>query len=114
MNTFEARALARDLGHEALSILDVILVEKKPPAGGSSSLHALLKRVREALPDAGYPAESTWRALQRAAIGIDTWNGTYDMEFWRDVREDLNDALSTLEGLVGGGRNHDTDVYLVS
>lgn len=111
MDTFEARRRMRDLAQETLVLLDEI------DNGGTSLSDALTQlrskesEARSLLVDAGYPGESAWRALQRAAIALRS-DGE-DPQLREEVVADLGNAIETLDSLTTAPSERDSDFRIV-
>jgi len=113
MDTFEARTYIRDIAEEALDIVKRIAAGALPALEDRQRLRQLLLAVREALPDAGYPGESAWRALQRASMGVETMDGQPDTAFWEDVVEELESGIDTLSSLISPAWRRESDFHIV-
>jgi hypothetical protein len=113
MDTFEARMSMRDLAVAALDIVERLAEGKPVELDTRSRLRQMLTEGRSLLADAGYPGDSTWRGIQRASMGLDTFLDQSDALFWDDVAEELRTGLQTLESLVGPGQRPDADIYVV-
>jgi hypothetical protein len=103
----------RDLAVGALAIVERLAEGKPAELDTRTRLRQMLTEGRSLLADAGYPGESTWRGLQRASMGLDTYLDHSDPLFWEDVADELRMGLQTLESLVGPGQRPDADIYVV-
>lgn len=100
------------MARAALDVVERIVRGQMPSRGDRSELRHFVSDARSVLPDAGYPGEAAWRALQRASIGVETLGETPDRAYWSDVEGDLRGAVDTLSSLVGvAGR--DADIHIV-
>jgi hypothetical protein len=113
MNTYEARLNMRDLARHAIEIVDRIGAGTHPTFDDQSTLRRLSSESRVLLAEAGYPGEAAWRGIHRASIGIDTQLSSSDPGFWRDVREDLQGSVDTLDSLVSTPYSRDIDFRIV-
>jgi len=113
MNTLEARIQLRDVAQRGLELTRQIVARNRVEPDARTGLRALALEAREALVDAGYPGEATWRALQRASIGAETSNGDLDANFWSALSDDLASAIETLDSLLGPSRERDSDVRII-
>jgi hypothetical protein len=72
-----------------------------------------MEEARRILPDAGYPAETAWRALQRAQVGFAAYLEPPDAAYWQDVESELRTGRDALELLVSAPRERDIDFRLI-
>jgi hypothetical protein len=112
MDTYEARLKMRDLAQDALVIVERREASVVLNREDRTHLREMAMEARSVLSDAGYPGEASWRAIQRASIGLDTAFDEPDRSFWQDVLEELRSAISTLDNLVGVSKR-DADVHIV-
>lgn len=103
----------RDLAQETLGIVERWERGEVTRYEDSVRLRRLVSEARELLPDAGFPAESAWRGMQRASIGYETQLGRAEPGYWEDVRHDLEGALETLRMLVAPPAWSDSDFHLI-
>ena len=113
MDTFEARLRIWELGREGLDLVDGLAGGHDRPGSVLSRLRELATEARGALPDAGFPAESTWRALQQASAASLMGPGEFDQPYWVALAEDLRAALSTLESLLSSPTQRDIDFRII-
>ena len=113
MNTFEARNRARTIADRALVLLRQAGDSPDFSFESRDALRGMVVEARGLLADAGYPAEAVWRALHRASIGADTQLGNSDPHYWRDVRDELDQASATLTSLVEPGAGREQDFRVV-
>jgi hypothetical protein len=113
MDTSEARNLMLDLAERGLRILAEY-------ASGSISLREanvhfreIMEEARRALPDAGYPAETAWRALQRAQVGFAAYLEPSEAAYWQDVEAELQTGRDALSSLASTPRARDADFRLI-
>lgn len=113
MDTYQARSTFLDMASEALSIVERISSGSSPMFEEKNRLRQMMVQAREALADAGYPAEGVWRGIQRAGIGVDTAFVDTDPAYWPDVAEQLREGRDTLEMLVSPAGRRETDFHIV-
>ncbi|GAC1508507.1 MAG: hypothetical protein NVS2B16_05450 [Chloroflexota bacterium] len=113
MNTNEARIHMRDLALGGVEAIRVIVEIRKINFDQRNALREYAASARSALSDAGFPGEATWRALQRAAIGLDTGGPSIDPAFWQSVQSELEEAVTALDSLLGGNVQRDSDMRIV-
>lgn len=113
MDTLEARTYMRDIGEEALEIIRRVAAGEAPSLEDRQRLRQLLLQARQTLPDAGYPGEGTWRALQRATIGIDTMTERPDANYWQDAVAELRIGVDTLSSLISPSWRRESDVQII-
>jgi hypothetical protein len=113
MDTHEARMRMLDLCLEALHVVERLEKGEVPSADDKGRLRRLVTDSRETLPDAGYPAEAGWRALQRASIGSETGFEHVDPLYWQNVRQELDEAASVLRSLVSPHFRRESDFHIV-
>ncbi len=100
------------MAQAALGVVERLVRGVAPSPDERGQLRRFVSDARSLLPDAGYPGEAAWRALQRASIGIDTLGDVPDRSYWADVETDLRAAIGTLSSLVRvGGR--DADIHII-
>lgn len=102
-----------DIAREALEIVERLGSDAAPTADDKGRLRQLLLDAREALPDAGFPAEAAWRGLQRASIGTDTYFDQADPRYWQDVAKELHEGAEVLESLVSPFHRRESDFHIV-
>jgi hypothetical protein len=102
-----------DLCFEALAIVERLAAGEAPTADDRQGLRRALLQAREVLPDAGFPAEATWRGMQRASIGTETSFDQADPLYWRDVAQELRDAGEVLKSLVSPDFRRESDFHIV-
>jgi hypothetical protein len=112
MDTNEARTRMRDIALEALQIVDALAASGSVPIRDRGVLRSLTTEARGLLADAGYPGEGVWRGLQRATIGMETGFDRDDPGFWRELAQDLRDAVETLDSLIAP-RGREADVHII-
>jgi hypothetical protein len=112
MDTYEARLRMRDLAHDALDVVERRQAGASAGREDRSDLRQMATESRSLLGDAGYPGEATWRAIQRASIGLETAFEEPDRSYWEDLADELRQAIETLDNLIGVGRR-DADVHII-
>ena len=113
MNTLEARLQLKDLAQQGLELTRQIVARNGVEPDVRVLLRSLALEAREALADAGYPGEATWRALQRASMGAETATGDLDLVFWMTLSDDFASAIEVLDSLLGPSRDRDSDVQII-
>ena len=112
MDTYEARLTMRDLAHDALDIVERREAGTAASRDERASMRGMAVEARSLLSDAGYPAEASWRAIQRASIGLETAFDEPDRSYWTDLAGDLRMAIETLDNLVSVSKR-DADIHIV-
>jgi hypothetical protein len=112
-STFEARTIMRDLALAALRIVRSIESGVPPTPDHRIRIREMVAEARNVLTDAGYPGEGVWRELSRASMGIDTLRDEPDPFFWRDIAENLQRGLETLETLISTDNRRETDSPII-
>src|SRR4051812_8028860 len=113
MNTFEARQQMFELGLEAREMLRTLIAGGTIDSVQRRRAGAMAVESRTLLGEAGYPAESVWRAVQRTSLGLQTQLDSFDRGFWQDVLEELERGMSALEALGSGHTGRDADLHIV-
>lgn len=113
MNTLEARIHMRELARDGLERVRTIVATNEITIDDRDVLRRLSVSARTVLADAGYPGEASWRALQRAAIGLDTGGPSLDLAYWQSLESDLVEAMETLDVLLGANVQRDSDIRVV-
>jgi hypothetical protein len=102
----------RDLAQAALTIVERREESVALNREDRSQMREMASEARSVLADAGYPGEASWRAIQRASIGLDTAFDEPDRSYWQDLGEELRSAISALDNLVGVSKR-EADVRIV-
>jgi hypothetical protein len=102
----------RDMAAEALEIVDQLVAGQSPNREDRGRVREMVTEARSLLGDAGYPAEGTWRGLQRTSMGVETLFDRPDRTYWEDVRDELRRSVETLDNLVSPIRK-DADLHIV-
>lgn len=113
MNTRDARQEMEALAARGLTIVRRIGEGRPPTLEDRNSLRSMAGEARTLLSEAGYPAESVWRGLQRASLGADTNFDSSDPSYWQDVVDELERGAATLASLDTGRSVRDVDFYIV-
>jgi hypothetical protein len=113
MDTTEARIQMRDLAHEGLAIIDRLAQGQTISGSDRERLRGLLVDARALLADAGYPGESVWRGLQRAALGVETHFDRSVPAYWADVAGELRAGMATLDSLVAPAWRSEPDLHII-
>lgn len=114
MDTFEARQRMKDLASEGLELLNRFLCGESSMLVAAEQARRLSSESRTVLMDAGYPGESTWRALQRAANGLSVLGDAPPPEYLEEVKLELTEARDALNRLLAVGAESEADFRIVS
>ena len=113
MDTREARLRMLELGTEALETVQRLRDGARVNFDDRARMRAMLLTARSVLADAGYPAESVWRGLQRASMAVDTSSDHTDAVYWQDVTDEIQQGLDVLASLVLPGFGRDVDLQVI-
>ncbi|HLJ67965.1 MAG TPA: hypothetical protein VKX16_11455 [Chloroflexota bacterium] len=113
MDTREARTQMRDMAREGLAIVEGLVDREGRSYESVARLRQLAADARSVLPDAGFPAEGAWRALQQAVAALTMGPEEFDQPYWVALAEDLRAAIATLDGLLTHPSASGTDFHIV-
>lgn len=113
MDTTEARTLMLDLAERGLQILRDYSSGRITVREANAPYREIIDEARRLLSDAGYPAETAWRALQRAHVGFGAFLEPPDAAYWQDVEAELETGRDALAALVLAPERRDVDFRLI-
>lgn len=113
MDTFEARQRMRELAAAGLELVNRFGCGETSMRTAAEQARALSTEARTVLADAGYPGESTWRALQRTESGLSSLVEPPLPEYWDDITIELSDAGEALDRLLTIPVARDADFRIV-
>lgn len=113
MDTKEARLFMLDLADRGLRVVENFTSGSLPVREANARYLEIMEDARRTLRDAGYPAETAWRALQRAQIGFAAFLEPPDAAYWQDVESELRTGRDALESLVASPQGRDADFRLI-
>lgn len=102
-----------DLAERGLRLLEEFAAGTLPVREANARYREIMEKARRTLPDAGYPAETAWRALQRAQVGFAAYLEPPDAAYWQDVEAELRTGVDALEALVSRPQRRDADFRLI-
>lgn len=103
----------RDLGQRGLEVVTGFVNGECTVADGRRRLKESIDEARSVLADAGYPAESVWRGLQRAYAEFSASSNPHDHETWGELGDDLRQAIESLDALLARPAARDADFRVV-
>jgi hypothetical protein len=112
MDTFEARYRLRELAHRGLQLIKGFSGNHAPAPEDAAALRDMAAAARSLIPDAGFPGESAWRALDHAAAALVSLEPDPEGARWRAVADELQAAIEQLNSLLGSARR-DADFRIV-
>jgi len=111
MDTYEARRRMYDLARQALELLDECLRDERNLSKTATDLRNMELEARALLADAGYPAESAWRSMQRVLLALQA--PQLDSHLVHEARSELRDAVETLASLTSATSERDSDFRII-
>ena len=102
-----------DLAERGLRILHDYSGGTLPVREANVQYRDIMEQARQTLRDAGYPAETAWRALQRAQVGFAAFLEPPDAAYWQDVEVELRTGRDALAALVEMPQGRDLDFRVI-
>jgi hypothetical protein len=112
MDTIQARARMHELARETLGVLQGMRSGDCSAPEVRARTRTIAQEARTLLADAGYPGESTWRAVQRASDTLESLQPA-DSAFWDDLMLELHTAIETLDSLISLPAAREVDVHII-